>query len=73
MFVRRRVFGARIGLVQNELRRIVGPLQHVEAAVAGLAHRACIIKPRCLDEILDVFGLDLHPDDGYVHGAVSGP
>jgi hypothetical protein len=57
LLVRGCVGGRRVGLVENEARRVIGRLQNVEAPVARLADRRLVIDPRCGDEGIDILRL----------------
>lgn len=70
LLVRGGVLGGGIGFVEDEPGRILGRLEDVEAAVAGLSDGIPVIGAGRLDERGDGFRLDADVDQRDVHGAL---
>jgi len=67
-FVRGRVSDRRVGLVQDEARRVTGGLKHIEAAISRLPDRCLVIRARGRDEGIDIIRPDVYVDKRYIHG-----
>jgi hypothetical protein len=67
LFVGSRIFRRSIGFIKDKLAGVIGGLQYVESAVAGLLDGSLMVEPCGGNKVIDVSGVYLNMNQGNVH------